>query len=88
MYFSQDSSNCSNRINCTNEVYVPFHRIVQGADWHYGPSKEMDITVTPPYIKVTAKVTAAICFMFFVAYLVYLVSLSGVCIGFIVNVLL
>ena len=53
--------------------YFFWWRIVQGADWHYGPAKRMNMDETPSYIKYSAIVTSFICFILFFAYLIYLV---------------
>lgn len=53
-------------------------RIVQGADWYYGPDRKQDLIQNKPpaYIKNSAIATFVICMIFFVLYLVYLVIFS------------
>ena len=65
-----------------------FYSIVQGADWHYGPTKphKHDSTTPKNYIKYTSLVTAIIALIFFVLYLVYQVSLQFTIPGVFFNV--
>jgi len=48
---------------------------VQGADWHFGPH---NFGPQPPYVRQAALATMIICFIGFVAYLIFLVSHSAV----------
>lgn len=56
-----------------------YHRIVQGADWYYGPTTPQDFTnhLPPVYIKDSAIATFAICMVCFIGYLVYLLIFSA-----------
>ncbi len=54
--------------------------IVQGADWHYGPTKSINTTLynstgQPTYIKYSSLATAILAFIFLIFYLVFQVCL-------------
>ena len=53
--------------------FLFFFSIVQGADWHFGPH---NFGPQPDYVRKAALATMVICFIGFVAYLIFLVSLS------------
>ena len=70
--------------NIHNHWYTPSLpcSIVQGADWHWGPSATATITEgssgQPKYIRICALVTCVLSFVFLIAYLVYQVSTFSV----------
>ena len=69
--------------NILNLRYYFFPSIVQGADWHWGPSATAVIkegsSGQPSYIRTCALITCVLSFVFLIAYLVYQVGRVQVC---------
>ena len=77
----------SNPVTSLLLLFSRSNSIIQGADWVYGPARNMTLptgnatiddsipNVRPVYIKYTALVTCIICFIFFIAYLVFQVQI-------------